>query len=68
MGPEPDHLGIDAYFPRLYGYVKSLVKDVHLAEDLTQDIFLQLHRGFPSYDPARALRPRVDPVEALRYE
>lgn len=65
---DPDALGLffDLYFPRLYGYVKSLVRDQHLAEDLTQDIFLQLHKGFPSYDPSRALRPWVFAVAINR--
>ena len=49
----------DAYFDRVYGYVRRLVRDEHLAEDLTQDVFLHVHRAFPTYDPARALRPWV---------
>jgi RNA polymerase sigma-70 factor (ECF subfamily) len=49
----------DAYFARIYGYVKRLVGEEHLAEDLTQDVFLQLYRNFGSYDPARELRPWV---------
>jgi RNA polymerase sigma-70 factor, ECF subfamily len=47
------------YFDRLYGYVRRLLKEEHLAEDVTQDIFMHLHRSFPSYDPERALRPWV---------
>lgn len=49
----------DAYFDRIYGYIRRLVGDDHLAEDLTQDVFLHIHRAFDSYDPARALRPWV---------
>jgi RNA polymerase sigma-70 factor (ECF subfamily) len=49
----------DAYFERVYGYVRRLVRDEHLAEDLTQDIFLHVHRALPSYDPERDLRPWV---------
>jgi RNA polymerase sigma-70 factor, ECF subfamily len=65
---DPDALALffDLYFPRLYGYVRSLVKDRHLSEDLTQDIFVQLQRGFPSYDPERALRPWVFAVAINR--
>ncbi|MEZ5980094.1 MAG: RNA polymerase sigma factor [Planctomycetota bacterium] len=59
-------LFFDVYFPRLWGYVRSLVRDRHLAEDLTQDIFLQLHRGFASYDPERELRPWVFAVAVNR--
>jgi RNA polymerase sigma-70 factor, ECF subfamily len=47
----------DLYFDRVYGYVQRLVVDAHLAEDLTQDVFLQVHRSLPSYDPLRDPRP-----------
>ena len=49
----------DAYFDRIYGYVRRLVNHEHQAEDLTQEIFLQLQKGFDKYDPTRALRPWV---------
>ena len=49
----------DHYFNRVYGYVRRLVGEDHLAEDLTQDVFLQLHRSLASYDPTRQLRPWV---------
>ncbi len=49
----------DVYLPKIYGYVRRLVRDEHLAEDLTQDIFVHLHRAFPTYDPTRDLRPWV---------
>ena len=47
----------DAYFERVYAYLRRLVGDEHTAEDLTQDVFLQAHRALPSYDPARDPRP-----------
>ncbi len=47
----------DVYFERVYAYLRRLVGDEHLAEDLTQDVFLQAHRALPSYDPARDPRP-----------
>jgi len=49
----------EAYFDRLYGYVRRLVQHEQLAEDLTQDIFLHLQQAFPKYDPERELRPWV---------
>lgn len=49
----------DAFLPRIYGYVRRLVGDDHLAEDLTQDVFLHIHRALESYDPARDIRPWV---------
>lgn len=47
----------DHHFERVYGYLRRLVGDEHLAEDLTQDVFLQAHRALPSYDPTRDPRP-----------
>ena len=49
----------DCYFDQVYGYVRRLVRAEHLAEDLTQDIFMHIHRSLESYDPARELRPWV---------
>lgn len=49
----------DHYFPRVYGYVRRLVREEHLAEDLTQDVFLHVQRSLPNYDPGRPLSPWV---------
>ncbi|MCA8964865.1 MAG: RNA polymerase sigma factor, partial [Planctomycetes bacterium] len=49
----------EAFFDRIYAFVRRMVRKDHLAEDLTQDIFLHLHKAFPSYDPTRALAPWV---------
>jgi len=61
--PELDPVALesffDAYFDRVYGYIRRLVNDEHLAEDLTQDVFLHIHRAFHTYDPKRELRPWV---------
>ena len=58
---EPDALGrfFDVWFPRVYAFVRRMVPDEHLAEDLTQDVFVHVYRAVESYDPARALRPWV---------
>jgi len=47
------------YFDRVYGYVRRLLREEHLAEDVTQDVFMHIHRSLPSYDPRRDLRPWV---------
>ncbi len=49
----------DAHFERIYALARRMVRDEHLAEDLTQEIFLRIHRALSSYDPARALRPWI---------
>jgi RNA polymerase sigma-70 factor (ECF subfamily) len=47
----------DAYFERVYAYLHRLLADPHLAEDLAQEVFLQVHRALASYDPSRDPRP-----------
>lgn len=56
----------DVWFDKLYGYVARLVEDEHAAEDLTQDVFLQIHRALPTYDPARRLAPWVYTIATNR--
>ena len=47
-----DHF-YSTYFERVYGYVRRLLREEHLAEDVTQHIFMHIHRSLPSYDPER---------------
>ena len=49
----------EAFFDRVYAYVRRMLREEHLAEDVTQDIFMHIHRSLESYDPARDLRPWV---------
>ncbi len=44
---------------RIRGYLLSLCRDRGLAEDLTQDTFLQLHRSRRTYEPGRPVTPWV---------
>lgn len=55
--PEALAAFFDTYFERVHAYVRGLVRHEQLAEDLTQDVFLQVHRALDTYDPARPLRP-----------
>lgn len=48
-----------AFFDRVYGYVRRLLHEEHLAEDVTQDIFMHIQKSLSSYDPSRELRPWV---------
>lgn len=54
----------DSWFERVYGYVRRLVQDEAVAEDLTQDVFLHVHRALPSYDPQRELEPWLFTIAA----
>ncbi|MCZ6597123.1 MAG: RNA polymerase sigma factor [Planctomycetota bacterium] len=57
--PEALATFFDAWFERVYAFVHRMVPDEHLAEDLTQDVFLLIHRSIGSYDPRRDIRPWV---------
>jgi len=49
----------DLYFDRIYGYVRRMVGEDHLAEDVTQDVFMHIQRSIATYDPTRELSPWV---------
>lgn len=49
----------DSYFDRVYGYVRRMVGEEHLAEDLSQEILMHIMQHLDTYDPERALRPWV---------
>ncbi|MEM6672018.1 MAG: sigma-70 family RNA polymerase sigma factor [Planctomycetota bacterium] len=59
LEPEALQVFFDHYFDRVYAYLRRLVREEHLAEDLTQDVFLHVHRSLPRYDPERPLSPWV---------
>ena len=52
---DPQALGLffDTYFDRIHGFVRRLVVDPSLAEDVTQEVFLKVHRGADRLDPNR---------------
>lgn len=49
----------ELYATRVFRYVRRMLGEDHLAEDLTQEIFMHIQRSLPSYDPARELSPWV---------
>ena len=49
----------EAYFDRVYGYVRRMLGDDAQAEDVTQEVFLNIQRSVDGYDPARPLSPWV---------
>jgi RNA polymerase sigma-70 factor (ECF subfamily) len=65
---EPEALArfFDFYFDRVFAYVQRLVGDEHLAEDLTQDVFVNVQRALPMYDPKRDPRPWVFAIATNR--
>lgn len=51
--PEALAAFFDRYFDRVYGTCYRLLGDRTLAEDMTQDVFLKVHRAAHQLDPAR---------------
>jgi RNA polymerase sigma-70 factor (ECF subfamily) len=49
----------EIYFDRVYGYVRRMLGEDHLAEDVTQDVFMHIQRSIHTYDPARDPGPWV---------
>jgi RNA polymerase sigma-70 factor (ECF subfamily) len=47
----------DAFFAPIHAYVARSVRDDHLREDLTQEVFLRIQRGLPTYRAELPLRP-----------
>jgi RNA polymerase sigma-70 factor (ECF subfamily) len=52
---KPDALEafFDQFYDRVHGYLQILLRNRDLAEDLTQDAFLRIHRGVDRLDPQR---------------
>ncbi|HEV8111157.1 MAG TPA: RNA polymerase sigma factor [Planctomycetota bacterium] len=54
----------EIYFDRVYGYVRRMLGEDHLAEDVTQDVFMHIQRSVHTYDPARDPGPWVFTIAA----
>ncbi len=46
-----------AYFGRIESYARRMTGDAHAAEDLAQDVFLQVHRVLPRRGVEREVQP-----------
>jgi len=55
--PEQTARLFDVAFERIHGYIARMVRDEHVAEDLTSETFLRIQRGLATYRPEFALRP-----------
>lgn len=51
--PDAMNRFFDHYYERVYGHVAYLMRDPHLAEDLTQESFLRLNHVIDRLDPER---------------
>jgi len=47
----------DSHFDKVYAFIHRQVHHDQLAEDLTQDVFLNFHRSTDRLDPTRKLEP-----------
>lgn len=57
--PEALNAFFDTFFPRVYGYVANTLRDRYLAEDLTQEAFIRIHKNIDKLDPKRDPAPWV---------
>ena len=51
--PEALELFFDHFYDRIYAHVVNLLRDRTLAEDLTQEVFIRLHKVIDRLDPTR---------------
>ncbi len=51
--PEAMNEFFDAYYDRVFAYVARTIGGGEIAEDLTQEVFLRLHRSLERLDPDR---------------
>jgi RNA polymerase sigma-70 factor (ECF subfamily) len=51
--PEALELFFDHFYDRIYAHVVNLLRDRTQAEDLTQEVFIRLHKVIDRMDPAR---------------
>ncbi len=51
--PEALEQFFDHFYDRIYAHVVNLMRDRTLAEDLTQEVFIRLHKVIDRMDPAR---------------
>jgi RNA polymerase sigma-70 factor (ECF subfamily) len=52
----------DAAFPYVYNLALRLTGDSHAAEDVTQEVFLKVHRAADRLDPDRHPRPWITTI------
>ena len=52
----------EAYFDRIYGLVYRLLGDRPAAEDMTQEVFLKVHRAAHQLDPSRDPGPWITAI------
>lgn len=51
--PEAMDMFFNHYYDRVYAHVVNMLRDPVLGEDLTQEVFIRLHRGINKLDPQR---------------
>jgi RNA polymerase sigma-70 factor, ECF subfamily len=44
---------VEKYQKKVVGMIYNMTRDHHLSEDLGQDVFLEVYRNLPSFNPAR---------------
>jgi RNA polymerase sigma-70 factor (ECF subfamily) len=50
---------VTRFTPLVYRLARRMLRDGAEAEDVSQEVFLRMHRSFESYDPTRPLAPWI---------
>ncbi|NTV53793.1 MAG: RNA polymerase sigma factor, partial [Candidatus Firestonebacteria bacterium] len=53
------HAHLSDNFPKVYNYVRRLVRRPETAEDLTQEAFLKAWQAFDRFDPQKSFLPWI---------
>ncbi|MCG3177694.1 MAG: ECF RNA polymerase sigma factor SigW [Phycisphaerae bacterium] len=62
--PDAFDLLIERYWKQVYAFLARFTGDAALAEDLTQEAFLQVHLSADRFDPAQKFRPWLFTIAA----
>jgi RNA polymerase sigma-70 factor (ECF subfamily) len=57
---------VERYYKQIYRFLVRFTGRPHLAEDLTQDVFMKLYRSASTFDPSKKFRPWLYSIAANR--
>jgi RNA polymerase sigma-70 factor (ECF subfamily) len=55
---------VQRYYRQIFGFLARFTGDRDLAEDLTQETFIKVHKSAKTFDPARSFKPWLFSVAA----
>src|SRR5262249_40714408 len=58
---------VDVYWGRIFRWLRGMTRCSHLAEDLTQDVFLKAWTALASFEPGTSFRAWLFRIAANRF-